>query len=194
MPGPARHKGLWRVVCLAAINAMDGGRTAATKLGLEQRQQQQAVPAAQQAAAAPVGQRLITTMLQPTALTAAQQQPRVQVQQRQQVQAQLQQQQQQQEAAERLAAAKQKAVSRFWELLQDVVALSVVPNQWCVGLPAAHPFLRVEAGGVTVHHAAIPAQQGGSSASCLAVNLWCRWGTRGVGGSGVLVDVDESVL
>jgi hypothetical protein len=82
----------------------------------------------------------------------------VQVQQRQQVQAQLQQQRQQQEAADRLAAAKQSAVSRFWELLQDVVALSVVPDLWCVGLPADHPFLRVEAGRVTVHQAVTPAQ------------------------------------
>jgi hypothetical protein len=85
----------------------------------------------------------------------------VQVQQRQHVQAQLLQQQQQQEAADRLAAAKQKAVSRFWELLQDAVVLSVVPDHWCVNLPAHHPFLRVEAGGMAVHQAVIPAQQGG---------------------------------
>jgi hypothetical protein len=158
VPGPVLHKGLWRVVCLSAVNAMDGGRKAALKMGLEQRQQQQEVLAAQQARAAPAGQRLITAMLQPAALSAAQQQHRVQVQQRQQVQAQLQQQRQQQEAADRLAAAKQSAVSRFWELLHDVVALSVVPDLWCVGLPADHPFFRVEAGGVTVHQAVTPAQ------------------------------------
>ena len=161
-PGPAMHKGLWRVVCLAAVNAMDGGRRAANKIRLEQRQQQQAEVAAQQAAAAPADQRLITSMLQPAALTAAQQQHRVQVQQRQQAQAQLRQQQQQQEAADRLTAAKQKAVSQFWALLQDVVVLSAVPRPWCVGLPASHPFLRVVDGAVSVHQAAIPAQQGGS--------------------------------
>ena len=33
-PGPAVHKGVWRVVCLAAINAMDSGRRAANKLGI----------------------------------------------------------------------------------------------------------------------------------------------------------------
>jgi hypothetical protein len=161
-PGRVLHKGLWRVVCLAAICAMDGGRKAANKLGLEQRQQQQEVLAAQQAAAAPADQRLITTMLQPAALTAAQQQHRAQVQQRQQAQAQLLQQQQQQEAANRLAAAKQKAVSQFWALLQDCVVLSVVPDHWCVDLPASHPFLRVVDGAVSVHQAAIAAQQGGS--------------------------------
>lgn len=161
-PGPAMHKGLWRVVCLAAINAMDGGRRAANSVGLEQRQQQRDDPAAQQAAAAPADQRLITTMLQPAALTAAQQQHRGQVQQRQQTQAQLVQQQQQQQAAARLAEAKQEAVGRFWDLLQDVVALSVVPGRWCEGLHVDHPFLRVVDGAVVVHQAAIPAQQGGS--------------------------------
>jgi hypothetical protein len=156
------HKGLWRVVCLAAINAMDGGRRAANKVGLEQRQQQRGDLAAQQAAAAPADQRLITTMLQPAALTAAQQQHRGQVQQRQQTQAQLVQQQQQQQAAAGLAEAKQEAVGRFWDLLQDVVALSAVPDRWCEGLPVDHPFLRVVDGAVVVHQAAIPAQQGGS--------------------------------
>ncbi len=161
-PGPALHKGVWRVVCLAAINAMDSGRKAANKLRLEQRRQQQAALVAQQAAAAPVDQRLITTLLQPAALSAAQQQHRAQVQQRQQAQAQLLQQQQQQEAAGRLVAVKQKAVSQFWALLQDSVVLSVVPDSWCADVPASHPFLRVVGGTVSVHQAAIPAQQGGS--------------------------------
>lgn len=161
-PGPAVHKGVWRVVCLAAINAMDSGRRAANKLGMQQRQQQQqGVLAAQQAAAAQANQRLITSMLQPAALTDAQQQHRDQVQQRQQAQAQLQQQQQQQEAADRLTAAKQKAVSRFWELLQDVVVLSAVPDHWCADLPDDHPFLRVVGGAVAVHNIAAAAQQGG---------------------------------
>jgi len=161
-PGPAVHKGVWRVVCLAAINAMDSGRRAANKLGTQQRrQQQQGLLAAQQAAAAPAGQRLITSVLQPAALTDAQQQHRDQVRQRQQAQAQLQQQQQQQEAADRLATAKQKAVSRFWELLQDVVVLSAVPDHWCAGLPDDHPFLRVVGGAVSVHRITATAQQGG---------------------------------
>lgn len=71
------------------------------------------------------------------------------------------QQHKQQVAVERLTAAKQKAVSQFWALLQDVVALAVALDHWCVGLPADHPVLRVEAGEVTVHQTAIPAQQGG---------------------------------
>ena len=58
-------------------------------------------------------------------------------------------------------AAKQKAVSRFWELLQDVVVLSAVPDHWCASLPDDHPFLRVVGGAVAVHNIAAAAQQGG---------------------------------
>jgi hypothetical protein len=160
--GPALHKGLWLVVCLAAINAMDGGRKAANRLNVEQHEQVQAALAAQHAAAAPADQRLITTMLQPAALTAAQQQHRERIQHRQQAQAHLQQQQQQQEATARLTAAKQQAVSQFWALLQDCVVLSVVPDRWRADVPTGHPFLRVVDSGMEVHQAANPAQQGGS--------------------------------
>jgi len=52
-PSPTHtlHKGVWRVVCLAAImalNAMDEGRRAANKIGVEEGQQQQAVAAAEE--------------------------------------------------------------------------------------------------------------------------------------------------
>ena len=66
-----------------------------------------------------------------------------------------------QSVGDRLAIAKQKAVSRFWELLQDVVVLSAVPDNWCAGLPDDHPFLRVVGGAVSVHRITATAQQGG---------------------------------
>ena len=93
----AVHKGVWRVVCLAALNAMDVGRRAANKLGVEQREQQAELAAAQQqqAARVPPGQQLISSFLQPAALTPEQQQH--QQQHRAQVQQRRQQQQQQQQ-------------------------------------------------------------------------------------------------
>ena len=63
------HKGVWRVVCLAAINAMDLGRRAACQISVQQKQQRAATAAALRAAAAPRGQLLITDMFQPAPLT-----------------------------------------------------------------------------------------------------------------------------
>ena len=158
-PSPARtlHKGVWRVVCLAAINAMDEGRRAANKIGVEEKQQQQAVAAAEQrrAATIPRGQRLITELLQPATLTPEQQQHQAQVRQRQQVQVQHEQQQRQQAAAARLAEVQQHAVSRFWELLEDFVALSAAPKKWLPQLAPDHPFLRVSGDLLGVHCVAV---------------------------------------
>jgi hypothetical protein len=141
----ALHKGVWRVVCLAAVNAMDMGRRAAYKLRVDERQQQEAAAAAaaQQSATVPTGQQLITAFMQPAPLTAHQQQHRAQVQQRQQAVVQQQRQQQQQDAAARLAALKQQAVDRFWELLQDFVVVGAAPPAWRDKVPAQHPFLHV---------------------------------------------------
>jgi hypothetical protein len=55
-----------------------------------------------------------------------------------------------QEAAA-LVVAKQEAVSRFWELLHDFLAVSAAPAQWCDALPPAHPFFRVVEGVLCVH-------------------------------------------
>jgi hypothetical protein len=93
------HKGVWRVVCLAAINAMDLGRRAACQISVQERENRAADAAAQRAAAAPRGQLLITDMFQPAPLTPSQQQHQQQVRQRQQVRVQQQLQQQQQAAA-----------------------------------------------------------------------------------------------
>jgi hypothetical protein len=65
------------------------------------------------------------------------------VRQRQQDRQQMQQQQAQHAAAARLALVKRKAVGRFWELLQDFVALDVAPRAWLPTLAPNHPFLRV---------------------------------------------------
>jgi hypothetical protein len=154
----ALHKGVWRVVCLAAVNAMDVGRAAANNLGVEQQREQQAAAAAaqQQAARVPPGQQLISDLLQPAALTPARQEHQAQVQQRRQLQQQREQQDLQQAAAARLDSAKQQAVARFWELLQDFVALRVAPAAWLPELAPDHPFLRV-AGDRLVVHCVVPA-------------------------------------
>jgi hypothetical protein len=86
---------------------MDLGRRAANKPRLEE------VAAMAPDVPASVGQRLLTDLLSPVSLSAAQQQHRQQVQQRQQERELLQQQQAQQVAAARLQLAKQQAVGRF---------------------------------------------------------------------------------
>ena len=143
-PATTVHTGVWRVVCLAAVCAMDVGRRAAAR---HQRQLQvdQAAQAAHQQPVPP-GQPLITNVFQPAVLTQ-------QLQQRQQaVRQRLQQQQQQllkrqgEEDAARLASAKQAAVARFWELLQDFTVMRAAPAAWLLQVAPDHPLLRVQAG------------------------------------------------
>ncbi len=137
------HKGVWRVVCLAAVNAMDLGRRAACQLSVQQKEQHAATAAAHRAAAAPRGQLRITDLFQPAPLTSSQQQHQQQVRQRQQLLLQQQQQQQQQAAASQLAEVQRQAVAHFWELLEDFVALEAAPKSWLPEVPPSHPFLRV---------------------------------------------------
>jgi hypothetical protein len=145
------HEGVWRVVCLSAINAMDVGRSAAAKARVEQREQAALDAARQQLPAVPVDQQLITQLLQPATLTDSQRQHHEQVQQRRQAQAQLVQQQRQQLAAAKLEALKRQAVARFWELLQDFVVLRVAPASWLTQLAPDHPFLRVHGDRLAAH-------------------------------------------
>lgn len=136
-PGPKRmHAGVWRVVCLAAICAMDVGRKCDNKSNIPQ-------PAhvLSQPPVLPPGQRCITDMFQPAALTAAQQQHNALVQQRRQQQQQRLEQQRQQEIAQLLQEAQQQAVLRFWELLADFVAMHAAPAAWGAVVPVDHPFL-----------------------------------------------------
>lgn len=137
------HKGVWQVVCLAAINAMDLGRRAACQLGVQQKKQHAAAAAAITAAAPQWGQLRITDIFQPAPLTPSQQQHQQQVRQRQQLLLQQQQQQQQEAAATQLAEVQQQAVSYFWELLEDFVALEAAPKSWFPQVPPSHPFLCV---------------------------------------------------
>ena len=154
------HEGVWRVVCLAAINAMDVGRSAANKARVEQREQAALDAAQQQLPAVPVNQQLITQLLQPAALTESQRQHQEQVRQRRQAQVQLVQQQRQQLAAAKLEEVKRQAVARFWELLQDFVVLRVAPESWFTQLAPDHPFLRVN-GDRLAAHCVPPAVPGG---------------------------------
>jgi hypothetical protein len=136
---------------------MDVGRTAANKARVEEREQAALDAAQQQLPAVPEDQLLITELLPPAALSDSQQQQQEQVQQRRQGQAQLDQQQRQQLAAAKLEEVKRKAVSRFWELLQD---LRVAPESWLTQLAPDHPFLRVH-GDRLVAHCVPPAVPGG---------------------------------
>ena len=54
-------------------------------------------------------------------------------------------------AVARLESVKQQAVARFWELLQDFVALRVAPESWLSELAPDHPFLRVEGDRLVAH-------------------------------------------
>ena len=129
-PGPRRlHHGVWHVVCVAALNAMDVGRKSANEFRMLQLQPQPAVPD-------PVvlGQPRITTLLQPAPLTAAQQQHNDMLEQQRL-------QQRQQEAARRLVEAKEQAVARFWLLLTDFAIMHAAPDTWIPHVAEDHPFL-----------------------------------------------------
>jgi hypothetical protein len=129
-PGPKRmHPGLWRVICLAALNAMDVGRKAANKFRMDHRQPTNVAappPADPQ-------QQLITNALQPADPTAAQQQRQQVLQQRQQ--------RLQHEAALKLAEAKQQAVAQFWLLLSDFTIMNATPQKWLPHVADDHPLL-----------------------------------------------------
>jgi hypothetical protein len=152
-PAPSVHKGVWQVVCLAAVNAMVLGCRAATKQGAERvaELRQHAAAAATQQLAAVFPQRLITAYTQPAPLTPAQQQHNEQVRQHRQLQEQQHQQQLQLAAADQLATVQQQAVCRFWELLHDFVVLGATPRKWLPDISPSHPFLRVIDEVVSVH-------------------------------------------
>ena len=138
-PATTVHLGVWRVVCLAAVNAMDVGRRAAASQQREARAAVAAAAAEQQQPVAAGGQRRISDVWQPVPLSFEQQQRR---QARRQ-----QQQREQQEALEaRLEEVKREAVARFWELLQDFVVVRAAPAAWLPALSPDHPLLRVSSG------------------------------------------------
>lgn len=130
-PGPRRmHPGVWKVVCLAALNAMDVGRRAANEHRVTARQ---AVPNPVLQADQPS----IASYLQHAPLTPAQMLHNQQVQQRRQ-------QQEQQLAAQRLEVAKQQAVAKFWLLLTDFSIMRAAPDAWTPHVAEDHPFLCFE--------------------------------------------------
>jgi hypothetical protein len=78
------------------------------------------------------------------------------VRQRQQLRLQQQQQQQEEAVAAQLAEVQQQAVSHFWELLEDFVALEAAPKSWFPQVPPGHPFLCVTGDStLSVHRVAI---------------------------------------
>jgi hypothetical protein len=142
----ALHAGVWRVVCLAAVCAMEEGRRAAYRAVVEEREaaqeQQQAQQQQQRARQVEEGQQRITDLLQPAALLPHQQQHQQRVQQRREERQREAEQQRQQQQAARLEETRQAAVATFFALLQDFVAVQAAPREWLLSVPGDHPFLR----------------------------------------------------
>lgn len=127
---PGLHAGLWRIVCVAAVNAMDVGRREACK-----RQAQRSEEDARRRRRLAPGQQLITDLLAPAAraagdgggsrsppdATAA----RVARWRR--------------ELVQQVAL---RAVARLWELLAEFEAAGAVSRELLASAPADHPILR----------------------------------------------------
>ena len=134
------HHDVWRIVCLAALNAMYVGLKAANRDHYQQSMLQQS-QAPLPPPALPIGQRRITDWFTPAALTEDQQRHQQAMQQRQQQQQQLEDQQRQQQRQQVLQEMQQLAVARFWELLIDWVAVNQRPPRWFAQVATDHPFL-----------------------------------------------------
>lgn len=141
LPPAGLHAGLWRVVCVAAIAAMDGGRRAANARAAER-----ARAAARRLASLPPGQRQLTEFFQPSApATAAnggdpataEAPGAAAARARRQL---------------RVQAAAQQAVARMWELLAEFAAARVVPRELLRRAPEVHPFLQRDGDRLRVVH------------------------------------------
>lgn len=149
-PGGGRHvcAGVWRVVCLAALVAMDEGRRATNGWRLALKEEDERRRGAAQPAPAPRGQSLVPDMWDrfvsrggSAPLTADQRDAvRARVERRRERRV--------VDREERLRAAEGRAVARFYELLTDFVLMGVAPPVWAASpgtegrLPDDHPFLR----------------------------------------------------
>ena len=137
---PGIHAGVWGVVCLAAVEAMDCARRRLAALRL---QQQQAVPAAP---GPRYRQPTIDGFLRPAAgadaasaaADAAEPPPPPAHDQLDLLPA--------PPAASPTAAAARTARRAFWSLLADFTALGCAPRPWLAELSPTHPFFVVEAG------------------------------------------------
>lgn len=139
-PGQKRvYHAVWRIVCLAAINAFDHARK---QVNLYHKQQHASLsqPVAQPPVLPP-GQRSLDAYITRQPSQEAQQR----VQQRDAQQMLERQQQQQQAFVQLLHDTKQQAVARFWELLADWVVLNPAPPPWCERVSSDHPFLCLDA-------------------------------------------------
>ena len=130
------HAGIWGVVCLAAIEAMDRGRRGLAAARLRQERQQTA------AQPQPSQQRQLTLdaflQLSPAGTAAAAEPPPPPPPAAEPSQA----------AAgggpppDPLTSAIRRARSTFWSLLADFEALDCIPSSWLSEVPPTHPFFR----------------------------------------------------
>ena len=131
-PPPGIHAGVWGVVCLAAVEAMDRGRRRLVAMRL---QQQQVAPAA----AGPAYQQLtLDNFLHPAHREAAEPPPPPADEQPSQARG--------QPDLTPQAAAARTARRAFWSLLADFTALGCVPEPWLHDIGPSHPFFTVEGG------------------------------------------------
>ena len=131
-PPKSVHSGVWQVVCMAAVSAMDHGRRQLWRLVKRAEEKRDAVVAAAAVTATRRGQH---TLLQ---VWRTQPQP---------------------ELAPLKALAARYAVADFWGRLASFAALGLAPNSWLTQVGIDHPFLGM--GGKRVNMGAA-AQAGGT--------------------------------
>ena len=120
---PRVHGGVWRVVCLAALNAMDYGRrkvyalalAAQAAQGQQQRQRQRLLSQGQ------LQLEDVRVVVRPSPASAA-----LAAQRR----------------SEQLAELQRVVVARFWSLLVDFEVLGTAPPQWQAAAAPNQPFMR----------------------------------------------------
>lgn len=145
--------GVWRVVCLAALVAMDEGRRATNGWRLALRVEGERRADAAAPAPVPAGQQRVTDLwrrrqgpLGPAPLTLDQQAAVAAREERRQRRGDA-------DRERRLHVAQLRAVGRFYALLADFVAVGAAPPEWGASpgtegrLPDDHPFVRPRAGG-----------------------------------------------
>ena len=120
---PRVHGGVWRVVCLAALNAMDYGRRKVYALGLREREPERRQQALRQRLLSQGQLQLedVGVVVQPSPAAAAQAAQR---------------------RYDQLQELKQAVVARFWSLLVDFEVVGAAPPQWRVPAAPNQPFMR----------------------------------------------------
>jgi hypothetical protein len=112
------HKGVWSVVCAAAVEAMDWGRRYLWALTRQSEEAEELLDPTQT---------LITAFF-PAVTPPVTQTPAVTAED---------------QRAERVRRASHRTVVHFWCLLSDFVQQIYVPDEWR-GFPATHPFIGIQ--------------------------------------------------